>query len=107
MKRYIFAIAVALSLVGWQAPAQAEAAGCTSYTYLHLECAQGIAYDWVAYDCCPVLGTNSWARISNNRVDIYVKARRGAGNQCRWVIVRGHDFSKYAVYHPDSSWRGC
>ncbi len=36
-----------------------------------------------------------------------VRAYRGGRSQCRWVITRGSDTSKYAYYHPDKSWRNC
>lgn len=79
----------------------------TSSTYLHLACATEIAFGWVEYDCCRVLGRNGYERFNANRVDVDVRAYRSGRSQCRWVITRGSDTSKYAYYHPDKSWRNC
>lgn len=79
----------------------------TSNTYLHLACATESAFGWVEYDCCRVLGRNGYNRFNANRVDIDVRAYRSGRSQCRWVIVRGDDLSRYSYYHPNYSWRNC
>lgn len=84
----------------------AQSCGSSS-TYLHVACAEEIAFRHVEYHCCPVFGRYGYMRFNDERVDIDVRAYRNSTSQCRWVIVRGTDVSKYAYYHPDKNWRSC
>lgn len=90
-------------LVGALAPADAEAG------YLHADVAINSAKGYVAWQCCPLWGdgVQSWGRINAERVDVYVSANRWGWKNCRWVIVRGSDYSHYSYYHPSYGWQGC
>lgn len=104
-----FGVATPVVAEGKESPkAKVTQSACTSSTYLHLDCATPLAFNWVSYDCCSVIRREGYIRHTDNRVDIYVRAWRNGIHQCRWVIVRGDDFSKYAYYHPSYGWQpGC
>jgi hypothetical protein len=91
------------------APRAHMSTGCTgTTTYLHVDCATEIAFDWVRYDCCPsIFGRQSYYRYANNHVNIVVRAYRNYQSMCRNVAVHGSDYSRYAVYANNSYWYVC
>lgn len=103
----LLVLALAVLGVALAAPSVASAYTCgyNSGTYLHVECAEASAKNWVQYDNGGVVSAPSVVRQSNTRVDVYVKAIRAGRYQCRWVIVRGPDNSNNAVY--SGAWELC
>ncbi len=92
------------------APVAHAATACDgNTTYLHVDCATEIAFDWVRFDCCPsIFGRQSYYRWNNQHVNIVVRAYRNGQSECRGVAVHGTDYSKYAVYADNSpSWYVC
>lgn len=98
MKKLFLLAAV---LVGFMVPT------ASAQAYLHLDVATGTAKNWWNYNY-DQFSRRDYRRFSDSRVDILGQGYRNGVWGCRWMIVRGSDASRYAVWHPDSSFNpGC